>query len=67
MKIIKNAILKPGHNHEALGGLFEVTYEGGDTDWVYAETFYGQVPEWNNKPENLIGKEIDVEDFYFNI
>ena len=45
-KTIKQIKFLPGYNHPAVGSLFQVTFEDGTQDMVYAETFYIQVKEW---------------------
>ncbi len=65
-KVIKQIKFIPGHNHPAVGSLFQVTFEDGTQDKVYAETFYIQVAEWEGCDEKqLIGKSINVEEDYF--
>ena len=65
-KTIKQIRFIPGYNHPAVGALFQVTFEDGTKDKVYAETFYSQVGEWEGGDEGqLIGKSINVEEDYF--
>ena len=65
-KTIKQIKFIPGYNHPAVGSLFQVTFEDGTQDRVYAETFYIQVEDWNGYDESqLIGKSINVEEDYY--
>jgi len=65
-KTIKQIKFIPGYNHPAVGALFQVTFEDGTQDKVYAETFYIQVRDWKGSEESqLIGKSINVEEDYF--
>jgi hypothetical protein len=66
-KTIKQINLIPGHTHPAIGGLYQVEFEDGTKDKVYAETFFHQVREWNGGDEGLmVGKTLDLEEAYWN-
>lgn len=65
-KTIKQIKFIPGYNHQAVGSLFQVTYEDDTQDRVYAETFFIQVGDWECCDEKqLIGKSINVEEDYY--
>jgi hypothetical protein len=66
-KTIKQINFIPGHTHPAIGGLYQVEFEDGTQDKVYAETFFHQVSDWNGEDESqLAGKTLDTEDAYWN-
>ena len=66
-KTIKQIKFIPGHTHPAIGGLYQVEFENGTQDKVYAETFFHQISDWDGCNENyLVGKTLDLEEAYWN-
>ena len=67
-KTIKQIKFIPGHTHPAIGGLYQVEFEDGTQDKVYAETFFHQINDLDDDRDEsqFVGKTLDTEEAYWN-
>jgi hypothetical protein len=67
MKKIKAITLTNLPYHPAVGSVYKLTFEDNTTALVYAETFYHQFSDFDSSNlQNLVGREINTEEGYFD-